>query len=324
MPRRVVVPALLTALALVGCRPAAEQPAEPGPAPTSAATSPTPASPVELLRQGVETAGWTIAGEPEVFDGEAIYDYMNGEGEIPVACGYQSLATADITGPADAGARIELFAMGTAANAFGLYSLRREPEDDRVELTHPAVLAPGQLTGWKGSYTYVVRADDPAQLEEDSLLVLAKGLEQAIPEPGALPDLVKSLPTDGLVAGSSRFFHGKFALDTIWFAAENVLQVSTLTDCAAASYTAPQGRLLVITYPPQADPAAALAAWATLTSATDDGAGHWLSKDGTAGAMLVDRRLVLAWECAGPEDVVALLKKLRTSVAAPAGDWPEA
>jgi len=308
---------------LSACQPMPEEtPAEPGPGPAAAPTT-TVTGPADSLRQGVSAAGWKLAAEAEVWEGEQIYDYMNGEGEIPVACGYQSLATADITGPSDVGARIELFQMGSDANAFGLYSLRREPADERVALTHPAVLAPGQLIGWKGEYTYVVRADDPSQVEDDTLQVLAKGLEQQIAEPGELPELLRRLPTEGLVPGSSRYFHGKFALDTIWFESENVLQVSNLTDGAAASYSAPEGTLLLIAYPPQAKPEAALDAWSKLANAKDDGAGHWLAADGQSGAMLIDGRLALALDCRAKDDVVTLLERLKASAGDAAQGWPE-
>jgi len=317
--RGVLLATAVVALGLAACRPAAEDaPALPEPAATPAAAP----APVDILRGGVATAGWKLAGEPEVFEGEGIYEYMNGEGEIPVACGYHSLATADLTCPAQAGARIELFAMGNSANAFGLYSLRREPADERLDLTHPAVIAPGQLIGWKGAYTYIVRADDPEALEEDTLQVLAKGIEQQIAEPGELPELLRRLPSEGLLAGSSRYFHGKFALDTIWFEPHNVLQVSALTEGAAAEYTTPAGQVLLIDYPPQAKPESALAAWSKLHGATDDGSGHWLSSDGKSGAMLLDGRVAVVMECATKADVVAHLVRLATSTQAVAAEWP--
>jgi hypothetical protein len=236
-----------------------------------------PAPPADILKKAFTDGPWRVAGAVDVYTGDGIYDYMDGAGELPRACGYRALAVAHLNGPKDAQATAELFATAADADAYGIYSLRRQPGEAIVPLTHRARWVDGELAGWRGPYAFVASGDRD-KLTRDDLTAIAKRVEAAINPPGALPELLRRLPTEGLVADSARYFHGKFALDTVWFREANVLGVSEQTNCAAARYDKPAGTVLVVQYPDAKSCVAALAGWQALG---DKGKGESAVASGT-------------------------------------------
>ncbi|MCC7491249.1 MAG: hypothetical protein IT204_02830 [Fimbriimonadaceae bacterium] len=268
----------------------------------------------QVLRAVFTTGAVHLAAPVESYTGEQIYDYMDGAGELPRACGYRSLAVGLLTD----GRRkltVELFASGRDAEAFGIYSLRRQPGEEIVVLTHRARHVAGELAGWRGSYTWVLSSAAEPVHRRDELRALAQRLEAALPAAGDLPDLLRHLPRAGLLADSARFFHGKFALDTVWFRPANLLGLPLPTDAeplpvdvVAASYERPAGSLLVARYPTADLATAALARWQAAAEPDERG-------------LVRDCLLGLVVECADP---TALLAALRERLANPGEPWPAA
>ncbi|MGC8834985.1 MAG: DUF6599 family protein, partial [Armatimonadota bacterium] len=100
--------------------------------------------------------GWRQVGQVRSISGDQIFDYMNGAGEIPKACRYRSLKVFNYAGPADVKITVEVYDMGTSADAFGLYSMKREPESRIIRLGNRAALGYSDLVFWKDRYTFII------------------------------------------------------------------------------------------------------------------------------------------------------------------------
>lgn len=196
-----------------------------------------------------EVKGWTRKGAPRFFKGDGIFHYMDGAGEIPKACGFRILGVADYAGIDGVTVTAEIYDMGNSANAFGLYSLKRDPTEIFRELDHRAMLGAGELIFWKGCYTVLLFSDIQKKMKDDELLSLGRAISARIKQKGALPDLLAYLPTESYIENSVKYFHGKFALDTIQFIKNNAFRLGPHTDVAVAAYEGPKRRLMLIRYP---------------------------------------------------------------------------
>jgi hypothetical protein len=217
-----------------------------------------------LLPTAAQGKGWTPKGAPKRLTGEQIYDYMDGAGEIPLACGYQTLAVAEYVGKSGTVITIELYDMGDSANAFGLYSMKRLPTG-RVVTTMGSHAAPVQaqagfneLLCHKGRYTVLLFGDASGKVKDADLLALGTTLVAGIKEASAPPDLLRSLPQEGYVARTAKYFHGKAAMDTVKFVREDVFRLKARPEVAVATYANPPGKLMVIRYGSATEAAQAL------------------------------------------------------------------
>jgi len=268
-----------------------------------------------VLAVAFATGPWRFDGPVEVFTGDQIYEYMDGAGELPVACGYQRLAVARLL---DAGGRkftVELFQCGTSAEAFGVYSLRRQPGEAIVRLTHRARHVEGELCGWRGSHAWVVASQAQPAPNRDDLVALARQLETRIPDQGTLPALLARLPVAEIKPDSARFFHGKFALDTLWFRRDNLLGLPlpddaqpVKVDAVAARYHQPAGQLILVSYPRAELAAQAHARWS-------DARGEH------EAALLADKLLGLVVQTADAAGAATLAERLRATMAKPGEAW---
>ena len=195
---------------------------------------------------------WTLQGSTKHIKGDQIYDYMDGAGEIPLACSYQSLTVSEYSGRSGGTITHELYDMGNSADAFGLFSMKRLPAGRLVPLHtksgSPILAQAGfhELLFHKGKYTELVFADESGKVKDDELLAFASEQANEIKEIGTPPELLRYLPKEGYIAGTAKYFHGKAAMDTIKFIRDDAFQFKTRPDAAVASYVG--ARAMVIRY----------------------------------------------------------------------------
>lgn len=206
-----------------------------------------------LLPTVTQVKEWAQKGTPKRLTGEQVYDYMDGAGEIPIACGYRTLLVAEYAGKSGAVATIELYDMGNSGDAFGLYSMKRLSTGRVVPLgtEHAPVQAQAgfnELLLHKGRYTILVYGDASGKVKDGDLLTLGTTVLKNIKEGGALPDLLKSLPSEGCVPRTVKYFHGKAAMDTVKFIRDDVFRLKAKPDVSVATYANPTGKLMVVRY----------------------------------------------------------------------------
>jgi hypothetical protein len=209
--------------------------------------------PARLLPTAAQGKQWTPKGAPKRLTGDQIYDYMDGAGEIPLACGYQTLIVAEYAGQAGGVITIELYDMGNSANAFGLYSMKRLPNGRTVAMgthTSPIQAEAGyhELLCHKGRYTLLLFGDESGKVKDADLLALGTALVGGIKESGVPPDLLRYLPQTGYVAKTAKYFHGKAAMDMVKFVRDDVFRFKARPEAAVATYKNPPGKLMVIRY----------------------------------------------------------------------------
>jgi hypothetical protein len=266
-----------------------------------------------------EVTGWRLQGQPKLFPGPRVFDYMDGAGEIPRSYGLSQLGSV-LYRKGTVTLEAAIFDMKSPAGAYGYASIRgfldRSPtgKDRTVLLDHPARLNPriGILTFWKGHYTVILQPQE-GKPDDAALVAFAKLLSRRLPGGGGPPSLLRFLPTAGAQPGTARYVRGHAAFDaSLVFSAQDALGAANGAEAVAEEAQLP-GAVATLAVVKYSDATAARAAFegfrgllkehnadfspgATATRYT-----AFSPKEKGAGALLDGNRLALVLFAGGPK-----------------------
>jgi hypothetical protein len=259
-----------------------------------------------------EVIGWKWDGKQETYDAQSIFKYIDGAAEVYLAYNFQGLKVGHYDREGRPKLIADVYRMGTAEDAFGVFSFERQ--DDDAAIGQGSEFGGGLLRFWKGSYFVTVYADGEAPDAERAVLDLGKAIAAAIGETGSPPDIVRALPGEeaGLVDRSVRFVRSHVLLNQRFFVShDNILGLDRKTGVALATYVRGnrQVTLLAIRYPDEAKAVAALTAFrnaympeaaTTGTIRTEDATWTSSEREGTL--------LLVVFGASAEADARALLK----------------
>lgn len=170
--------------------------------------------------------GWTKTSEIRTFTAENLWEFIDGAAEQFVLYGVKSVATTDLANKGEkAEFSIELYEMPNALNAFGVYSLERNPKGSFLEV--------GTEGNWNGTslffyknnyYVKIIGFEESKQLEQ-SVKYVAERLASVIPDPAEAPFTLTLFPQEGLKKHSEKYY------------TKNVLAQSYFSNGYTADYT---------------------------------------------------------------------------------------
>ncbi|MBW2038370.1 MAG: hypothetical protein JRI46_02060 [Deltaproteobacteria bacterium] len=210
-------------------------------------------------------------------------------------------------------ATVEIYQMDLPAHAYGIYTFDTQGEHPLIG--QDATYERGLLTFWKGSY--FVRVFSQNEGLKETILALGQTIAQKIPQEGARPDILISLPQQGMIQDSLLYFRGMIALNNAYFLShQNVLSLGEGAEGITFKYTpgAQPLRAIMVRYPgsPQADEAfqAFCSSKVIKEGVLKDGVFGGKSRRGYGGAKLVGDLLVLVFDGKDPRIVTNVLKSL--------------
>jgi len=259
-----------------------------------------------------EARGWRAAGGVELYDQESIFSYIDGHAEVYLAYGMTGCLARRYNGPpGEADLALDVFEMGSPADAYGVFTYDRDGE--RVEIGRDGLYRYGWLSFWKGSFFVSVTAESESAAAREAVLELGRSVAALITVAGAPPALVGELPPDGLDANSVRFLHSQQILDThLWLGEGAVLGLAPDTPAALAHYLRDgwSAHLLLVDYPDEGRAERAAAAIAGRLLAGPPGGGPALGQEGRwHGVQQRGARLVVVIGAANEELAAALLSE---------------
>ena len=208
-----------------------------------------------------ETIGdWVRQDAPITYDRETIFDYINGAGEVYRSYAFSHVLVNRYETSGDKGVTVEVFDMGNAEDAFGVFSYAREQEEEGIGAGFER--KGSVLCFWQDRF-YVCVAAEQRDADPGAVLVeVARGIAENLPPPGRRPALMTALPFEGQIPFSDRFFHTHQSLNYHYYLArENVLNLTPETDVVLARYQSGSTYLLVIRYESEGDASAALSSF---------------------------------------------------------------
>jgi hypothetical protein len=214
-----------------------------------------------------EAADWTWDQNETAFEGDSLYNYIDGAAEVYLAYNFQSLSARRYTKTGHPDIIADVYRMGSAEDAFGVFSL--EQQDPEAGIGQGSEFGGSLLRFWKGPYFVTVLGNGTGKELEAAVLSLGRELAQRINETGQPPRLLRYLPKGLTPDPPDRvcFIRSHVLLNRCFFIShQNILRLGTDVQALLARY--PRGphklRLLLIRYP---TPAKARSAWAGFRSA---------------------------------------------------------
>lgn len=208
-----------------------------------------PTSLDEALSQMDAISGWEPTGDQVIFDSDNLYDLVNGQADAFFAYDFEQVAVQNYKNADDAVIAVEVWQLGTPADAHGLFtvSIAGVP----IKVGNDGDTDPGRrIAFWQDRYFVHVRARQ--EISDDDLRAFAASVSGALPTGGERHPLLERLPSDGLVERSEIFFHEETsAQDRLWLGEGNPLGLSADTDAVLAQYdtAGKRAQLLLVQYP---------------------------------------------------------------------------
>ncbi len=206
------------------------------------------------------SAGWAKEGPPKVYEGEGLYDHIDGGGEPFLELGFEACTVQRYRKGGDL-FTLELYRMTDAAAALGIYLTQCGRETPDKGLSERHTVGRNQLMMVKGHYYVVATSPDASAGLPAALVAAAKAAAEGIPtaEP---PAVLALLPKEGLVPGSLRILRGPIGLGALVTLGDgDVLLLNRKVTAVAGDYRDKDGAthtLIVAPYPDEAGARAAL------------------------------------------------------------------
>lgn len=238
---------------------------------------------------------WRASGPDGRYDRETIFKYMDGAAEVYLSFSFRELLVRNLAKPGAPELTVELYDMGTAADAYGIYSRNRQGTS--VGIGQGSEYRSGYLFFWKGRYFAAVFAAQETDDSKAAVLGLAGSIAERIEEEGAIPDIVSLLPEEDRSDTFVRYFHRHTDLNQHYFISDdNVLGLDARTEAALTRYETggDPTYLLVVRYPTAAKAGAALGEF-TRRYVRDAGASRVTRlRDGTWCAIDIEDSYLIA------------------------------
>jgi len=168
--------------------------------------------------------GWSAQGKDSLFDPFTISQYIDRAGEVYSAFGFQSLLTRLYTKEGQPDIHADFFDMGSAKNAFGIFSFNPDGED--VGVGQGSTHKGGLLVFWKDRFFVSLYAESEIDEVKKTLVTLGREVASEIQREGEIPALVSRLPERDLMPRGTHYFFNHLILNHFsFFSGDNLLEL---------------------------------------------------------------------------------------------------
>jgi hypothetical protein len=157
---------------------------------------------------GVTPEGWELFDEVLHFTPENLYEQINGRAELFLSYNVVSLTYAAFDDSNDSSLSINLsvYDMGTALNAFGVFSVERSLDETAVELEGEAYRSGANHYVRKGRYYLQAIATDNGKQAQKASREIAEKVSSRLKDTGEPVWGMSVFPVEGLVHDSLKYF----------------------------------------------------------------------------------------------------------------------
>ncbi len=160
-----------------------------------------------LLPDASRLAGWRVVEGPVSYGPDRLYDYLDGGAERYLGYGFRELVHVRYQLGEDplACVTLDLFDMGGAAGAFGLFRSALPPEATPEPWCAEGYSAATVAAAWQGGLYVHGEADDARPELLATLIAITEHVCGLAPGEAVLPAFLAPLPAEGLVPQSERW-----------------------------------------------------------------------------------------------------------------------
>jgi hypothetical protein len=146
-----------------------------------------------------EINGWKSTESPHSYNKENLYEYINGNCELYFSYGFKELISAYYRNFADSSQEItvDIYDLGTALNAFGVYSSMIHPDYNYDEIGNEAIISSQEIRFWQDRYEIEIHSNF-SETAVESMKYFAHTISQKIPTEKALAEFQWLIKEDQL------------------------------------------------------------------------------------------------------------------------------
>jgi len=238
----------------------------------------------KLLPAAVQ--GWTPAAPDDLYDPESIFSYIDGAGEVYRAYNFRHLLSRRYEKKDGPGITVDLFDMGSPADAFGVNTMDLEGENPGIG--QGGTYKDGLLSFWRDRYFVSVMAESETAAARGASLEIGRRIASAIGKDGPPPALLGALPPGLAPPTAVRYLHSPVILNRHYFVhAENVLNLGPSVEAVLARLgeKGRGGALLIVRYPTDREASAAFTRFAAALLAGGAASSGAMTVSGKRGAV---------------------------------------
>ena len=164
-----------------------------------------------LLPSETSTNGWSMAAEPEFFDAENLWEYINGQAEMYLDYGFVQVMAVDYISRGGTGfLTVEIYLMESPVHAFGIYAAERSSDESFIEIGVQGYIGENNLNFWKGPYYVKLTSFEVLPGLAETLKTLAVQIAGNVSGRYREPELFTCFPEGNRVKMSERFIPKDF------------------------------------------------------------------------------------------------------------------
>ena len=155
--------------------------------------------------------GWSLVTEPEHYEADNLWEYINGQADFFIDYGFARVETAEYRNDQESSSVVlEVYLMGRPQEAFGIFAAERTRDDRPLEIGAQAYLGANVLGFWQAEqYVKLTSFDDGPEVER-LLIGLAEEISSRIPSQGRELETLLLFPEEGRIEASERFIPKNF------------------------------------------------------------------------------------------------------------------
>jgi len=166
----------------------------------------------DALPEDGEVKDWVKHRAMQHYEGDDLYEYINGGAEIYHEYGFVQVAVQDYISDAGKSVSVEIFQMASPSSAYGIYTFKTDSKGKRIRLGTEAQLADYYMNFWKGPMLVTLTGFDETEETCQGLLDIANKISANMKRGGDRPSLAYLLPEEDLVDQSLKYFTGILGL----------------------------------------------------------------------------------------------------------------
>ncbi len=166
----------------------------------------------KALPKDGDVEGWKRHRPQQHYEGEDLYEYINGGAEIYHEYGFVQVVIQDYVDNTGKSISVEIYEMTSPASAYGMYTFKTSTKGKWIAIGSDAQLADYYMNFWKGPFLVTLTGFDETEETRQGLITIAQAVSSRMPGEGVKPRVVSLLPEEDLVAQSVKYFTGFLGL----------------------------------------------------------------------------------------------------------------
>ena len=155
--------------------------------------------------------GWELTEDPQMYNPDTLFEYIDGAAEAYLGYDFQQLLVANYEKEGtESSVTVEIYDMGSALNAFGIFSSERYPEIPEVPFGLAGYLEGEVLNFISGPYYVKLICYNGEEQTADYLKEFAGAVDGKIKDKGSWPVLFKLFPAANLIKNSEKYIKKNF------------------------------------------------------------------------------------------------------------------